>query len=168
MWLKTCQNWIYNFNLSYYCVFVCLSKVSSVHKLCNAFFAHFDHPPTYIHALDIILLITYSTRVCNSNAFACHPTTSIALRYLWTAPYKISQKSMIFSKIVNKHAFTFFWGGWGEGREVSLGVNDWCPLFHLSIEIYCGIPDSTIRNLRFFLKRYKNVKRTRDTSYLKF
>ena len=35
----------------------------------------------------MILLMTYHTRVCFSNALTDHPPTLIALRNSWTAPY---------------------------------------------------------------------------------
>ena len=57
-----------------------IDRIGAVHKLDNAFFTVFDHPPTHSNALAIILLMTYNTRVCYSNAFANHPPTPPALR----------------------------------------------------------------------------------------
>ena len=50
------------------------------------FLLFFDHPPTHSNALAIILLMTYNTRVCYSNAFANHPPTPAALRNMWMTP----------------------------------------------------------------------------------
>ena len=60
--------------------------VEAIHKLRNALITGF-WPPTHLsNALAITLLMTYHTRVSNSNAFANHLPTPIALRNLWTTP----------------------------------------------------------------------------------
>ena len=46
------------------------------------FLPFFDHPPTHGNVFAITLLMIYHTKVCNSNAFADHPPTSVALRNL--------------------------------------------------------------------------------------
>ena len=62
----------------------CRSQITYV----THFLLFFDHPPTHSNALAIVLLMTYNTKVCCSNAFANHPPTPAALRNMWTAPYK--------------------------------------------------------------------------------
>ena len=52
----------------------------TIQQLRNTFLADFYHPPTYCNVLAVILLMTYHTRLCNSNTFADHPPTPSALR----------------------------------------------------------------------------------------
>ena len=42
----------------------------------------FDHSPTYSNVFAITLLMTYYTRICNSNTFADYPPTLTVLRNL--------------------------------------------------------------------------------------
>ena len=61
-------------------------RLGIVHKLCNAFFIVFDHPPTHSNVLAVILFKEYHNELCNSNTFTDHPPTPPALRNLWMPP----------------------------------------------------------------------------------
>ena len=57
---------------------VSLAKGSFINYLTH-FSLVFDYPPTYSNAFAITLLMTYHTRVSNSNAFANQPPTPFCI-----------------------------------------------------------------------------------------
>ena len=80
--------------------FSCMEEIlysrvlGAVHKLGNVFPTAFYHPPTYCNVLAVAYSMTYHSRLCNSNAFADHQPTPIALRNLYTAPQREERSSM--------------------------------------------------------------------------